>query len=139
VRVVLDTNIVVSGLLWRGTPRRVLDAARDGAVTAYTSSVLLDELADVFTRRHLAPIIATNRTTPAFLMQRYAMLAELVFPQPIARTVPKDVDDDVVVACAIAARADLIVSGDGDLLELKACHGIRIVSALEALRLIGGR
>ena len=47
VRVVLDTNIVVSGLLWKAAPRQVLDAARELRITLYTSSVLLDELAEV--------------------------------------------------------------------------------------------
>jgi uncharacterized protein len=118
VRVVLDTNIVISGLLWRGPPRQLLDTAREATITLYTSSVLLDELAKVFSREHLAPIIAANQATPAFLMRRYAMLAQLVFPVPIARVVPKDIDDDAVIACAIAAHADLIISGDMQFLGL---------------------
>lgn len=136
MRVVLDTNIVVSGLLWKGSPRQVLDAAREATLTVYTSSVLLEELAEVFSRAHLAPVIAANQATPAFLMQRYAMLAQLVFPAPIARIVPKDIDDDAVIACAIAAHAGLIVTGDKHLLDLKEHQGIRVVSAVEVLRLI---
>ncbi len=46
-RIVPDTNIVVSGLLWRGNPRRILDAARDRIIKLYTSPVLLEELEDV--------------------------------------------------------------------------------------------
>lgn len=133
MRVVLDTNLVVSGLIWRGSPRQVLDAARNEIITLYTSSVLLEELADVLSRGHLAPAIAANQATPEFLMQRYAMLARLVFPEPIERAVPKDLDDDTVIACALAARAELIVSGDHHLLELKEYQGIPIVNAAEAL------
>jgi predicted nucleic acid-binding protein len=98
--------------------------------------VLLDELADVFTRPHLAPIIAANNTTPAFLMQRCAMLAQFVVPAEVGRVVVQDIDDDAVVACALGAGADLIVSGDPHLLNLKAYHGIRIVPPAETLALI---
>jgi putative PIN family toxin of toxin-antitoxin system len=51
VRTVLDTNIVVSGLLWRAAPRQMLDAAREKRLTLHTSSILLDELADVLSRK----------------------------------------------------------------------------------------
>lgn len=67
---------MVSGLLWRAAPRQVLDAARDKRITLHTSSVLLDELAEVLSRPHLASVIAANRACPAFLMQRYATLAQ---------------------------------------------------------------
>jgi putative PIN family toxin of toxin-antitoxin system len=134
VRVVLDTNVVVSGLLWRAAPRRVLDAARDKRITLYTSSVLLDELDDVLSRQHLASVIAANLASPKFLMQRYAMLAQLVVPAHIGRVVVKDIDDDAVIACALAAQADLIVSGDAHLLNLKHHQGTRIIDAAEAMR-----
>ena len=136
VQAVLDTNVVVSGLLWRASPRQVLDAAREQRLTLYTSSVLLDELAEVLSRPHLAAIIAANHTTPAFLMQRYAMLAQVVTPASIRPTVPGDADDDHVLACALAAGADWIVSGDAHLLNLKHYQGMRIIDAPQALRLI---
>ncbi len=54
MRVVADTNIVVSGLLWRGNPRRVLDAAREAAIELFTSAILLTELEDVLGRERFA-------------------------------------------------------------------------------------
>ena len=134
MRAVLDTNVVVSGLLWRAAPRQVLDAARDKRLTLHTSSVLLDELAEVLSRPHLASVIAANYASPAFLMQRYAMLAQLVIPAQTARVVAADIDDDAVIACALAAQADLIVSGDAHLLNLKHYQGMRIIDAAEAVR-----
>jgi putative PIN family toxin of toxin-antitoxin system len=53
MRVVADTNIVVSGLLWRGGPRQILDAARDGVIELFTSGALLDELEEVLTREKI--------------------------------------------------------------------------------------
>lgn len=57
-------------------------------------------------------------------------------PGAIARAVRADPDDDAVIACALAARADLIVSGDRDLTSLREHLGIRIVSPEEAVRLV---
>jgi len=133
VRLVLDTNIVVSGLIWGGVPRQLLDLGRDGRVIFFTSSVLLDELADVLEREKFAALLASQGITPAFLMQRYGMLAKLVKPQPIERTV-RDIDDDAVVATALAAKADIIATGDSDLLVLHPYQGIQILNAADALQ-----
>ena len=131
---VLDTNVVVSGLIWKASPRQVLDAARDKRLTLYTSSVLLDELAEVLSRAHLAPLIDADDVSPEFLMRRYAMLAQVITPANIRPTVLDDADDDHVLACALAAQADWIISGDAHLLNLKHYHGMRIIDAATALR-----
>lgn len=138
MRVVLDTNIVVSGFLWRSFPRQLLDLARADAITIYTSGPLLDELADVLSRNKLAAKLLEQQVTPAFLMQRYGVLAKVVTPALIARVVPDDADDDAVIACALAANATLVVSGDAHLLTLKQHQGIAIVSAAQAVGLVIG-
>ncbi len=132
MRLVLDTNIVVSGLIWGGVPRQLLELGRNGQATYFTSSVLLDELAGVLERKKFATLLASQKITPAFLMQRYGMLAKLVKPQPIERTV-RDVDDDLVIATALAAKADIIVTGDSDLLVLHPWQGMQILNAADAL------
>jgi putative PIN family toxin of toxin-antitoxin system len=130
---VLDTNIVVSGLIWGGVPRQLLDLARDKHITLFTSSTLLDELADVLGRSKFAAMLAARDITPEFLMQRYGMLAKLVQPQPIERTV-RDADDDAVIACALTATADIIVTGDNDLLVLNPFRNMPILSPADALQ-----
>lgn len=136
VRVVLDTNVVVSGLLWVNMPRRVLDAVRDGRLSAFTSLALLDELADVLDRDHLSVLIARLSTTAAELVLGYSKLARPVTVSAVPRAVPNDPDDDVL-ACALAARADLIVSGDKKhLLPMKSYQSIPIVSPRKAIELI---
>ena len=139
MRLVLDTNVVLSGLLWRSHPRRLLDLAKEDAVSLYTSSALLDELADVLSREKWTAMLATRQTHAAYLMQRYGVLAKVVRPKRIGRIVPNDPDDDAVIACALAASADLIVSGDKHLLSLGGQYqGISIVTPAQAVQLVGG-
>ena len=116
-------------------PRRLLELARSGHVTLFTSGVLLDELADVLARDKFAALLASQEISPAFLMQRYGLLAQLVKPQALERTV-RDVDDDVVIATALAAHADVIVTGDHDLLVLHPYRDIQILNPAEAVRLV---
>jgi putative PIN family toxin of toxin-antitoxin system len=136
VRIVADTNVIVSAFLWGGTPRRVLDAVEAGDFELYTSRALISELEDVLSRAKFAERLGRTRVGAAFLLARYTQLAT---PITTAETnVPglRDRRDAAVIACGLAARAELIVSGDRDLLVLKDFQDIRIVSAAEALSII---
>lgn len=138
MRLVPDTNVVLSGLIRHGHPRRLLELAKEEAVSLYTSSALPDELADVLSREKWTAMLATRQTDAACLMQRYGVLAKVVRPKPIGRVVPNDPDDDAVIACALTARANLIVSGDKHLLGLGGQYqSISIVTPAEAVELIG--
>jgi hypothetical protein len=118
VRIVADTNTALSGLFWRGPPRRLVDLARERAVTLWTSTPLLAELVEVIGRAKFTARIRDAELTAANLLQDYARLVEIVEPVPLRAPVGRDADDDLVLATAVAARAALNVSGDRDLLEL---------------------
>ena len=133
VRVVADTNTVISGLLWHGAPRHILDAARAGAIALYTSASLLAELAEVLPRPKFAQRLAQAHVTARTLVLGYAALAWLIAPATIGPVVAADPDDDAVLACAVAARADAIVSGDSDLLTLESYEGIPIITAAQCM------
>ena len=134
MRFVLDTNTVISGLLWKGTEHRLLAAAGERSdIVLYASPWLLAELADVLSRSKLAQAVAASSLSPEALMSRYLDVVLVVAPADIAPVVRTDPDDDQVLACALAARADLIVSGDPDLRNLKSYQGIPIVAAAEGL------
>jgi putative PIN family toxin of toxin-antitoxin system len=138
VRIVLDTNVVLSALLWRGTPYRLLDAIRQRSSTQlYSSATLLEELADVLTRPSATKRLALIEKTAATVLADYVEVIELVALTTVPRVVPGDIDDDQVIAAAVAAQADLIVSGDRKhLLPLGSHAGIAIIDAVEALRRI---
>ncbi len=132
-RVVPDTNIVVSGFLWRGNSRRILDVARDGIIELYTSPVLLAELKGVLIREKFASRLAASNVTAQELVSGYRALATTIKAEPIEPVILVDPDDDAVLACALAADAEVIVSGDNDLLDLKEHKEIRILTATEFL------
>ena len=139
-RIVADTNIVVSGLFWQGAPRQILDLARKQTVVLCSSPVLLDELADVIARAKFQRRLEAVSLSAAELMLNYARITEIVDvpEQAVSRVVASDPDDDHVIACAVIAHADMIVSGDQHLFSLREHQGIPILSASEALHRIGG-
>lgn len=139
MRVVIDTNVLLSGLLWRGAPHALLQAARIGTVELVLSEALLDEFARVIRYRKFAAIIDRINRSPERIIIEVRALADVVTAPPLGQPVCRDADDDAVLACAIAAHADLIVSGDDDLLTLKAFQGIPITTAADALLRINSK
>jgi putative PIN family toxin of toxin-antitoxin system len=139
MRLVLDTNIVISGLFWGGNPAGLLDAAQLGEIEIFTSRPLLAELARILQRWKFADVIAASGLSIEELVLGYAELATVVEPAPIAPTIAADADDDQVLACAVAAQVDGIVSGDKHLHTLGGSYrGIRIVRAAEVLLMLEG-
>lgn len=136
MRIVADTNTVVSGLLWDGPPRQLIDAARARRISLYSSAVLAAEFAEVIAREQFARRIRAAGLSAAELVADYMRLARLVVPAHITPKVAADPDDDQVLACALAAHAEVIVSGDKQLRNLKNYQGIPILSATQALQLV---
>jgi len=136
VRLVLDTNTAVSGLLWHGTPGQLIGAAEAGRIELVTSTPLLVELKGVLCRPKFAKRLAARGLSAQDIFDGYAALATLVKAAVITPTVARDPDDDAVIACALAASVDFVVSGDAHLLNLKHYQGIPIVMAAEAAKRI---
>jgi len=136
VRAILDTNVLLSGLLWHGKPHRLLERVRDGTVTLVSSPALLAELAEVIERPQFASVLARSNTSRERSLAEVQTLAEVTAPAPLPAPVCRDPDDDEVLALARATQVDLIVSGDKDLLDLNSFDSIPIVTPADALRRI---
>ena len=137
MRVTVDNNIVVSAFLWGGNPRRVLNAARSGAITIFTSPALIAELTDVLFRTRFQPRIAEVGSSAARMLDEYQAFATIVDAPDIDPVINRDPDDDAVLACALASESDVIVSGDKDVLDLTQRGHIRIPTATELLSELG--
>jgi uncharacterized protein len=134
LRLVLDTNVVVAGSLWNGPPRRLIEAAIAGEVELFSSAVLLDELAHTLGYSKFDKRIEAFGTGIAALLAQYTALVSLVAPVSVPRIVANDADDDHVIAAAVAARAELIVTGDRKhLLPIGSHQGIAILTAREVV------
>ena len=136
IRAVLDTNVVVSALLWHGTPHALLSQMREGALTFISSPALQVELTQVIARPQFETILARSNTSCERAPAEVRALAEVIAAPPLAKPICRDLDDDAVLALALAANADLIVSGDHDLLDLNLFQGIEIVTPAAALRIV---
>ena len=83
VRIVIDTNVLLSGLFWHGTPHALLNHVRNGTAELAMSHALLDELADVISRRKFASILALTTRTPEQILVEMQALTEIVVAPPL--------------------------------------------------------
>ncbi|MHB1076104.1 putative toxin-antitoxin system toxin component, PIN family [Thiobacillus sp.] len=135
MRLVLDKNVIASAMLWGGNPKLLLLARREKRVELFTSVPLLAELTDILARPKFEKKIAASLMTVDQLVDGYAELTQLVRPTPTPR-IASDPDDDVVIGTALAAKADLLVTGDRGLLDVGTYQETRIVSVAEALGIV---
>ena len=137
MRAVIDTNVLLSGLFWHGAPHTLIEKMRAGTLPLISSPGLLAELADVMNRPKFRPILARSNTDPDRTLIQLQLLAEIIDPPSLPASVSRDPSDDAVLALATASQADLIISGDADLLTLGSHAGIPILNAAQAVTRIG--
>ena len=131
MKVVFDTNVVVSASFWRGSPFDCLTAWAQGRCEAVVSPTLLAE----YHETHEELRLDYPKITPVGWVAALTESAKLVFPTDRATGATPDPADEMVLECALAAEADLIVTGDKKhLLPLREFQGIPIVSPAEFLR-----
>jgi putative PIN family toxin of toxin-antitoxin system len=129
--------VLVAALLWRGPPHALLGHVRAGTVSMISSPTLLAELAEVLGRTKFDSILARSKTSREDSLIEVRQLAEVIEPPPLPTPVCRDPDDDQALALALAGKADLIVTGDDDLLSLASFAGIAIVAPAEAVKRVG--
>ena len=135
LRVVLDSNVIISGFLFGGLPARIFASAADGFVECFTSLSILDEIRDVLQR----PKFGLPAEKALALIGELHDLCRIVTPTGKVRAIAADPDDNVVLECAAAAKAHFTVSGDSHLLDMGQWRGIRILSPAEFMQEIEGR
>jgi len=134
MRAAIDTNVLLSALLWGGTPHALLEHVRNGTLTLISSPTLLAELARVLDRPKFDVVLLRSNTSRVQTLAEVRLLAEVIDPPPLAQPVCRDPDDDAVLALALAAQADILIKGDDDLLCLGSFESIPILTPAQALQ-----
>lgn len=127
--VVFDTNILFSATGWRGNPFRCVELARSGSVIAVTCEAILGELAEKLSTKLALPPTDVDET-----LADYLGFHRVVEIPGVLNAVPRDPEDNAVLECAQAGKAQFVITGDQDLLSLGKFEGIEIVAATEFLR-----
>ena len=130
---VFDTNTLISSFFWNGAPAQLLGLARGGACQVASCETQFKELFDVLQRPYFEKRREFLGLSSAEIVRGFSRFALTVTPVPLPRPVCRDVKDDFVLACALAAKAAMIVSGDNDLLVLQSFEGVPIVTAAQAI------
>ena len=132
MRAVADTNVYISALNFGGAPEDVLGLGREGAVQLFISPSILREVEGVLLRKfHWS---ARNAREAIAAIQEFA---QIVRPKAAVRVITEDESDNRILECALEARADVVITGDRHIRQLRTFQGISIVSPREFLEARG--
>jgi putative PIN family toxin of toxin-antitoxin system len=127
IRIVLDTNVFMSGIFWSGPPERILDAWQARGVDLVVSAEIIDE--------YLRISKALSKKYPGVdispFIDMVAIHGKMFAPIPLAASVCRDPNDDMFIALALSSNTKIIVSGDKDLLDINGYAGIQIIKPNE--------
>jgi len=136
MRIVLDTNVLISALLWHGVPNDLLILIEKRTFTLCVMPILLEELRDVLSRPKFSSRIKERKTSCEELLAGIIDLTELHPDRRIDPVVKDDPDDDKILSCAKISGAKYIISGDPHLLKLKTWAGISILTPRQFLNIL---
>jgi len=137
VKVVFDTNIIISGLIANsGAPYEILETWRRGDVISLTSEAIIDEVIEVLQRPFFRDKRHITQSDIARIKHALKTDAVVVSPKASLEVVGKDPDDNRILECALEGGADYLVSGDHHLLDLKRFRGMQIVTARQFLAIL---
>lgn len=132
MRVVPDTNVLISAIFWEGNESKIIELAEEGSLTLVTSLPILEELKEVLSYQKFA----LNKEKVNEQVEYYFFLAELVSPTEKVDLIQEDPSDNKFLECARKGEAEYIVSGDQHLLRLKEFKGIQVVKGEELLEIL---
>ncbi len=124
MKIVVDTNVVISGVFFGGFPQRILTAIVNNQVTAYATPEIIDEYQEIIEE------MVTRKQGHIHGEILAPLIRGMEIIEPITRVeVCRDPDDDKFLGCAKDSRALYVVSGDKDLLDIGQYEDIQIITA----------
>ncbi len=136
LKLVLDTNTIVSAFFWEGNEAELFRKIEQGKAKLYITIEILKEVEEVIKRPKFDKVMKNAGLTPDQIMQKIVSLSHLVIAPKITVKVCRDEKDNKFLECAESSKADYLVSGDEDLLSLKEYKGISIVRTLRMSQLL---
>lgn len=138
LRVVLDTNVLVSGLIGRaGPPRQLLDAWLEGSYILVSSLYQVQELNHVLSYPRISGHLTLTGPELDAILAAVLSEAEIVEGELDLAGATRDPKDDPLLAAALLGKVDYLVSGDRDLLDLEAYEGIKMITPREFVSALG--
>ena len=132
MRVVLDTNVLVSGMFWPGgPPRKIIQAWLAGGFSPLVSSEIVEEYTTVVKRISQKRGLDVSR-----LLERLLMRVDFVLPSPLPKQICSDTGDDKFIAAALSGRANFIVTGDRALLSVRQFRKVKVMTANAFARMV---
>ena len=137
MRIIADTNVVISGLLWGGPPNQIMRWGRDGLFQIIGCGETINELRDVLRLRKFSERLSQLAWSKEEVLTYFlGFLKVIPTPEFIPKEIHQDPFDNIFLALALDCGASLIISGDHHLLNLKAYKNIQIVTPGEAVKVI---
>ena len=131
-KVVIDTNIFISGFGWNGKPEEILKLIKDRQIVNYSSAEIIEEIMRVVSY----PKLRFPEPLQIKILEFVLFYSEFVEPQKRIFTKTEDPHDNKFLECAIEAKVDYIISGDPHLSYMKKFKTVKIVTASEFLDII---
>lgn len=134
MKVVVDVNVWISALLWQGLPRKIIQLAKNNQITIFASQSLFQELEITLRRNKFVSKIKSLSLTVEDILD--ATTEVLKFCPTISLEVPelRDIKDNHILATAVSAKAEVLITGDQDLLVLNNFRGILIMNPTDFLK-----
>lgn len=137
IRVVLDTNVVVSAAISTdGNPALIFEMLIMEDIKNYTTQEIIDEIKEVLQRPRITKRVSL--VEQEFILSTFEKFSEKIVSGIKFEEINDDPDDNKFLECAVSVSANYIVSGDGHLLNLKEFRGIKIVNPAEFIKLMTG-
>jgi len=129
IRVVLDTNVFISALFWKGAPYQIFKRVLNGAILNFTSPQILEEIEGRLLDKFKLPPEKVKEFLEIIIFN-----SQIVFPKRKLNIVKEDPSNNKIIECVLEAKASFIISGDRHLLKIKEYREIKIISPREFIR-----